>query len=105
MNAVSDDDSGLFMFLLSRKLLVHDGKEAVKEKVAKKIGKSNLPAPLKKIAAVHAPQAASDFATPDTMVKMMSKKMRDKLPKKMWEKGLTVEIQEVFRQGKNQKQS
>jgi hypothetical protein len=33
------------------------------------------------------------------MAKMMGKKLWDKLPKKMWEKGLTVEMEEIFRQG------
>jgi hypothetical protein len=81
---------------------VIDGSEAVKAKVSKKVEKSNLPTPLKKLAAIHAPQAASDFASPEIMAKMMGKKLCDKLPKKMWEKGLTVEMEEIFRQGEIQ---
>jgi hypothetical protein len=61
---------------------VRDGSEAVKAKVAKKVEKSKLPTPLKNFAAIHAPQAASDFTTPETMAKMMGKNLGEKLPKK-----------------------
>jgi hypothetical protein len=75
--------------------LVRDGSEAVKARVSKRLEKSIFLRPVKN----HAAQAASDLTTPKMVVQQLSQQMMRKLPKKMKEKGLTVEMEEVFREG------
>jgi hypothetical protein len=58
-----------------------------------------LPGPMKRVAAKHAGQAASDFTTPKVLAAKMGQKMCRALPEKMKEKGVTVEMEEVFREG------
>lgn len=58
-----------------------------------------LPGPMRRVAAKHAGQAASDFTNPRILAAKMGQKMCRALPEKMKEKGVTVEMEEVFREG------
>ena len=78
---------------------VDDASETIKAKVAQKVEKSKLPPPIKPLVAKHAGQAASKLMTPSKIAKTMGAKMCKVLPKKMKEKGLTVELEEAFREG------
>ena len=74
---------------------VRDGSEAVKAKVSKKLAKLNLPRQFRN----HAAKRASDLASPKLVAKSVGPAMCRKLPKKMLDMGLTVEVEEVFREG------
>lgn len=87
-NAALADREVLFL-----NLTVQDGTAAVKARVEKHLSK--LPKPLMKQAA----RRASCFATPGMVAQYLSQRMIMKLPRKMKEKGVTVELEEVFREG------
>lgn len=47
----------------------------------------------------HAAKAAGDLAPPRMVAQIMSQRLCTKLPKKLEEKGLVIEMEEVFREG------
>ena len=61
--------------------------------------KSNLPKHIRGIAVKHAGEIASKRVTPSKVAEKMGAKLCKILPKKMKEKGLTVRLEEVFREG------
>ena len=73
--------------------IVQDGTAAVKARVEKHLSK--LPNPLKR----HAARQASGLATSGMVAQYLSQRMITKLPRKMKEKGVTIKLEEVFREG------
>jgi hypothetical protein len=63
------------------------------------VEKSIIPEPMKKTVAKKAANAASVMVRPSDIAKGMGKKMCKKMPAKMKEKGLTVVMEEVYREG------
>jgi hypothetical protein len=78
---------------------VKDHTAAVKSKVGKKIDKSSLPHPMKVVMHQTAPRIASDLVTTKQMTGQLSKKLVDKIPRKLANKGITAVVSPVFRQG------
>lgn len=70
-----------------------DGSAAVKAKVER--GLSKLPRPIKNQAALR----ASELTTPGMIAQYLSNRMIAKLPRKMKKKGLTVKVEQLFREG------
>ena len=79
--------------------VVHDASEAVKAKVTEKVELSKLPKIFKGIAIKRAGEIVSKRITPSKVAEKMGTKLCEKVPEKMKEKGLTVELEEVFREG------
>ena len=68
------------------------------DKVQKAIANTKLPK-LPQQVMQHAAKAAGDLTPPRMVAQIMSQRLRAKLPKKLEEKGLTIDIEEVFREG------
>lgn len=73
--------------------IVQDGSQAVKAKVAKRL--ALLPSPVKN----HAAQRASTMTTTKKITQHLSQKLQKKLPLEMKERGITVDMEELFREG------
>ena len=54
---------------------------------------------MKRVAAKHAAQAASEFSTPTRVAKKLGRQIAKTLPGILKDKGLTVNVSEVFREG------
>jgi hypothetical protein len=67
--------------------------------VSAKVNDSKLPKPVKGIVAGRAAMVASKIMKPSEIAKKRGQKICKKIPKKMKEKGFTVEMKEVFREG------
>lgn len=80
-------------------ILVLDATHAVKLRVGNKISQSSLPKPLKELAKRTAPKIASEWTSPKVVAQKLSKKLCEKLPQKMNERGMNVKVEEVFREG------
>mmetsp|Transcript_127928 Transcript_127928/g.370222 ORF Transcript_127928/g.370222 Transcript_127928/m.370222 type:complete len:241 (+) Transcript_127928:52-774(+) len=78
---------------------VNDGSEIVKAKVVRKIKKGNLPEELKNSLATNVANILVGWVAKEDFARMMSRKLCKGLPMAMESKGLTVETQEVFREG------
>jgi hypothetical protein len=72
---------------------VHDASMAVKEKITKRLG--ILPKPMQSQAA----QAANFFASRKKIVQALGQKLCIEIPQSFMKKGVTVEMQEIFREG------
>jgi hypothetical protein len=78
---------------------VRDHSEAVQRKVEKKIDRSSLPHPIKALAKRSAPRLASEVATPADTALGVSRKLADKIPRKLRERGIRADVVPVYRQG------
>lgn len=78
---------------------VHDASEAIKAKVSVKVSDSKLPQPVTESVSGRVGTAGSKVVAPSKIAGRMGQKMCEKIPKKMKEKGLTVEMEEVFCEG------
>jgi hypothetical protein len=86
------------MFVLSiiyHPLLVNNVSEAVKARVAKKLERAVI---LPNAMIDQAAQTASVFTTPRYVAQSLSQVICKKLPEKMKQKGVTVKLEEVFRE-------
>mmetsp|Transcript_29074 Transcript_29074/g.54635 ORF Transcript_29074/g.54635 Transcript_29074/m.54635 type:complete len:222 (-) Transcript_29074:176-841(-) len=79
-------------------LTVINGTEAVKAKVKEKIQRSKLPKSLKKGVGKRAGVVASKRVKPSRIAEKMGTKLCEKMPREMAERGLMVEMEEVFRE-------
>ena len=75
---------------------VQDASEAVEEKVRKKFQGSGG---WRKLVASRAARAASGIASPPVVASMLAEKLPQKMIDLMQEKGITVTVDEVFREG------
>lgn len=72
---------------------IQDGTEAVKAKVAKRL--KLLPVPVQNTAA----RTASELTTPKMLAKQVSLELLRKVPACLKKKGITVDMEEIFREG------
>jgi hypothetical protein len=82
-------------------LLVRDASLAIQAKVSKKVAEKmgNFPGPMKDKASQRLAEVASKRITPSKVASQLGGKLMKKMPKKMKQKGLTVEIKQVFCEG------
>ena len=80
-------------FLPKIQSIVQDGTEAVKAKVAKRL--KLLPVPVQNTAA----RTASELTTPKMLAKQVSLELLRKVPACLKQKGITVDMEEIFREG------
>ena len=73
--------------------IVEDGTEAVKAKVAKRL--KLLPVPVQNTAA----RTASELTTTKMLAKQVSLELLRKVPAGLKKKGITVDMEEIFREG------
>jgi len=81
---------------------VKDVKEAVKSQVEEKMMEKDKPLVPKRLrarVAKGAAKLASDLMTAAKLAETMSSKMSEEMPQKMLTKGLTVQVEEVYREG------
>mmetsp|Transcript_20543 Transcript_20543/g.33030 ORF Transcript_20543/g.33030 Transcript_20543/m.33030 type:complete len:244 (+) Transcript_20543:171-902(+) len=90
--AVENDDKILYL-----NLIIHNVSEAVKERVTKRLEKAVV-IPNKMIAS--AAQRASELTTPRIVAQALAQTLCKKFPEKLKKKGVTVKMQEVFRENK-----
>lgn len=74
-------------------MLVEDGTEAVKAKVAKRL--KMLPVNVQNKAA----KTASELTTPKRLAKQVSPELLRRVPARLKQKGVTVDMEEIFREG------
>ena len=79
-------------------MTVIDVSEVIKAKVQQKVEASNLPRKMKGMVTKSATSVASSRVTRSVVAGKVSEQMCHSLPPKMKEKGLTVTLQEVFRE-------
>ena len=81
-------------------MTVQDATEAVEEKVKQRLkNKKSIPKSLRAAVANRAARAASGIASSPMIASMLGDKIPQKMIDKMEEKGITVAVDEVFREG------
>jgi hypothetical protein len=80
-------------------LTVKDPSEAVQRKVGKKIEQCSLPRPIKAIAKRSAPRLAREVATPAAVAGQVSRKLAEKIPRKLAQRGIEADAVPVYHRG------
>jgi hypothetical protein len=80
-------------------VVVIDASEAIKDKVRTRVEDSRLPKPLRRVVTAAATGIAGNVFTLHKIAKKVSKKICHKLPEKMFIRGITAVVEEIFREG------
>uniref|UniRef100_A0A7S1D2W4 Uncharacterized protein n=1 Tax=Cyclophora tenuis TaxID=216820 RepID=A0A7S1D2W4_CYCTE len=78
---------------------IKDASKVIQSTVEEKISQKKLPAPIKARLAKRAAKVAGDLVGTSVIVKQLVPKLCEDIPKKMKSRGLSVHVEEVFRQG------
>ena len=76
---------------------VRDGTRGITEQLLKEIKVSHVP--FKKLASIGVASAVKRIATPQRVAKVVCAKLLKKIPMQTQERGVTVQIEKVFRKG------